>query len=61
MKIYHLKVIHPGMHSIVVDVKADAFVIRDGAYVFENEHPAHRSEIVCCYPVDLTIIMSIDK
>jgi hypothetical protein len=59
---YKLILLRPSMpsHSLLDEIKiieGDYFEIKGGAYVFKREGGL----IICCYPVQYTIINSIEK
>jgi methionine aminopeptidase len=58
MKTYNLKIICPGISLQEVKVKADYYEINEGAYEFYLG--GRNAGILCCYPVNFTIIESIN-
>lgn len=60
MKTYEIRVLYSGAY-LDGTLQADGFYMRDGAYHFYNTDKKHPNiqNLLCLYPIGLTIIESI--
>jgi hypothetical protein len=65
MKKYKLIILHSGMNRYRDTIYANGYIMNDGAYkFFVNENPGNggvmQQRITCLFPINLTIIESIE-